>query len=202
MSVQGSVVGRGSKPKLKLSDVPRFESVINAIKRALKDLVRGKLNLRDLALIVVLVYTGCRLNEALALTLGDLDFKGRTVKLRQLKKQREFIRIVPVPSKIFWDVLSEYCRTLPFKHSKLFDISDRQARNIVYKFTTKYIGIRIRPHALRHAYATYILKKTKDLEAARRLLGHEDYRVLKAYLDYTQEDLEDPLERLFRELEA
>ena len=59
----------------------------------------------------------------------------------------------------------------------------------------------MRPHALRHSYAIFILKSTKDLEAVRRLLGHSDYKWLKVYLDYTQEDLAAELEKAFREAE-
>jgi len=83
--------------------------------------------------------------------------------------------------------------------SNLF--SERQARNIVYKFTKRYLGKKVRPHALRYSYAVFVLKNTKDLEAVRRLLGHQDYKWLKVYLDYTQEDLSQELEKAFRELE-
>jgi len=58
----------------------------------------------------------------------------------------------------------------------------------------------VRPHALRHAYATFILKHTRDLETVRRLLGHAGYDVIKAYLDYTQEDLEERLFEAFSRL--
>ncbi|MGC9176802.1 MAG: tyrosine-type recombinase/integrase, partial [Thermoplasmata archaeon] len=52
---------------------------------------------------------------------------------------------------------------------------------------------RYRPHAIRHSYATYIMKKTKDLEVVRRLLGHSDYAIIRAYMNYSQEDLESEL---------
>jgi len=176
--------GRG----LRLSDVPRMEEVVEAIRRAL----RAGHEPRDLALVAVLAFTGCRLSEALSLTKGDLDLKNRTVRIRQLKKGREFYRVVPVPSDLFWQVVYKYMSRAPGE--RLFEISARQARNIVYAFSTKYLRRRVRPHALRHAYATFVLKHTRDLETVRRLLGHAGYDVIKAYLDYTQEDLE---ERLF-----
>jgi site-specific recombinase XerD len=43
-----------------------------------------------------------------------------------------------------------------------------------------------------------VLKATKNLEAVRRLLGHRDYATIKVYLDLTQEDLEQELDRLFK----
>jgi len=82
---------------------------------------------------------------------------------------------------------------------RLFSISGRQARNVVYGFSLRYLRRRIRPQAIRHSYAVAVLKVTKNLEAVRRLLDHSDYPTLKVYLDLTQEDLEEELSRLFRE---
>jgi len=67
----------------------------------------------------------------------------------------------------------------------------------VYKFSIRYLKKKIRPHAIRHSYALAVLKKTKDLEVVRRLLGHADYKHLKHYLNYTQEDLEKELMKVF-----
>ncbi len=127
----------------------------------------------------------------------DIDPKTQTVKIHQEKKRSEFVRIVPVPSKLFWVIIGEYLKTMPFKDSKLFEISERRARNIVYSFTEKYLGRRIRLHTLRHSYATYVLKKARDLEVVRRLLGHAGYKWLKCYLDYTQGDISEILRSAF-----
>jgi len=185
---------RGRGRGLRLSDVPRMEEVVEAIRKAL----RAGHEPRNLALVSILAFTGCRLSEALLLTKDDLDMRGRTVRIRQLKKGREFYRVVPVPSDLFWQVVHKYANRAP--GDKLFDITARQARNIVYAFSLKYLRRRIRPHALRHAYATFVLKHTRDLETVRRLLGHAGYDVIKAYLDYTQEDLEERLFEAFSRL--
>ena len=76
---------------------------------------------------------------------------------------------------------------------KLFNVTVRQAGNIVYSFTENYLRKRIRSHAIRHSYAVAVLKTTRNLEAVRRLLGHRDYSTIKVYLDLTQEDLEQEL---------
>jgi len=185
---------------MKLEDVPKYEALVEAVRRAYNDVDKGKYRLRDLSLVAVLTFTGCRLGEALKLKLSDLDFKEKTVKIRQEKKREEFARIVPVPSKLFWDIMERYARRFPSKESRLFEITDRQGRNIVYKFSLRYLRMKFRPHALRHSYALFILKNTKDLEVVRRLLGHSDYKWLRVYLNYTQEDLRDELEKAFADL--
>ena len=179
----------------KLEDVVSLESVIDAVDRARRDVEKGRYKLRDLALVAILTYTGCRIGEALVLSREDIDFKSKTVRIKQLKKRGEFSRIVPVPSRLFWDIMEWYLRKTP--SDRLFEISERQARNIVYKFSARYLRRKLRPHALRHAYALAVLKRTKDLEIVRRLLGHADYKHLKHYLNYTQEDLEEELAKVF-----
>lgn len=190
-----------SGPKIKISDVPRYEHVIEAIKHAYNDVNRGRYRLRDLALVATLCYTGCRLGEALSIRVKDIDPRHRVVVIHQEKKRTQFERRVPVPSSLYWKIMIRYLKRLSFQDQKLFPISDRQARNIVYKFTKRYLKRRIRPHALRHSYATFLIRKTKDLEMVRRLLGHEGYNVIKTYLNLTQEDLEPELERIFLEIE-
>ena len=104
--------------------------------------------------------------------------------------------MVPVPSNLYWEIVTYYLeRTV---EDRVFNVSVRQARNIVYSFTEKYLKKRIRPHAIRHYYAVAVLKTTKNLEAVRRLLGHRGYTTIKVYLDLTQEDLEQELDRLFK----
>jgi len=185
---------------LKLVDIPRFESLVEALRKAQR---RWKERKRDLALLALLIYTGCRLGEIVGLTLGDLDFTRRTVKIRQEKKRTEHVRIIPVPSALCWRIVRNYVKTLPFKSpdTPLFTITKRQARNIVYAFTERFLGRRLRPHAIRHSYAVFILKNTRNLEVVRRLLGHSSYKWLKEYLNYTQEDLQEELEDIFLKLE-
>ena len=181
---------------LKLSDVPEYTTLLEAIRKAYRDVENGKYRLKDLTLVAALVFTGCRLGEALNITKDDITIEkdGVVVKIKQLKKGREFYRIVPVPSSLFRDIIKRYLTRI---EGKLFEITDRQARNIVYKFSLRYLRKKIRPHAIRHSYATHIIKTTRDLEVVRRLLGHADYKHIKEYLNYTQEDLKELLEKAF-----
>jgi integrase/recombinase XerD len=98
-------------------------------------------------------------------------------------------------SSLYWEIMNYYLEQTV--EDKVFNITIRQARNIVYSFTERYLKKNIRPHAIRHSYAVAVLKVTKNLEAVRKLLGHRDYTTIKVYLDLTQEDLEQELSKLF-----
>ena len=169
---------RGS---LRLFDAPPYQALLDAVSRGWRGVQRGRYMLRDLALVSILVFTGCRLGEAMRVSKSDLDFKGRAVRINQLKKRESFTRVVPVPSNLFWEIVRSYVERIASE--KLFKITPRHGRNIVYGFSERYLGKRIRPHAIRHSYAIAVLKTTKNLEAVRRLLGHRDYSTIKTYLD-------------------
>jgi len=70
----------------------------------------------------------------------------------------------------------------------------------VYRWSERYLGRRVRPHALRHSYALYLLGKTGSLELVKRLLGHTSYRWLKTYKQVVLEKPENLLVEAFREL--
>jgi len=183
---------------LKLSDAPRYEDVVLAVKRAYVDWRSGRFELRDLALVSFLVFTGCRLEEALGVTKGDLDFVGRVVRLRRGVRGRVAERLVQVPVRLFWDVMSLYVGSLD--GDRLFPFHPRYARAVVYRWSERYLGRRVRPHALRHSYALYLLEKTGSLELVKRLLGHAGYRWVKSYKQLAPAKPENPLAEAFKEL--
>lgn len=169
---------------LKLNDVPSWPELVKAWNR-----LKRREKLRNVVLWGLLQFCGIRLGEVLSLCVSDIDFQRGVIRIRQEKKRGEFIREVIVPEKLLL-LLRNYIRSLGLKKTdKLFNISDRMAREVIYKLSIRYLGRRMRPHALRHAYAMRILSKTRNLEYVRRLLGHSDYSTLKVYLDYTVEDI-------------
>jgi len=191
-----------STKSLKLEDVPRFEAVYEGVRRALKDVESGGYQLRDLALVTVLAFTGCRLGEALRLRVGDVDAEGKVVRITWVRRGVRHSRVVPVPSRLFWDVVGRYLTQVGGRDDPLFPVSESQAREAVYGFARRYLGRRVRPHALRHSYALFVLKTTKDLETVRRLLGHSSYSWVRTYLNYVRKDLGQGIEEAFKELEG
>ncbi|MEB3691278.1 MAG: site-specific integrase [Caldisphaeraceae archaeon] len=187
-----------SSRSLSLGDVPQYEELLAGLKKAFRDLSKGKYRLKDLALVSTLVFTGCRVGEAARLRWDDILWRQRALKVFQEKKGYEHPRVVPVPVDFYWNLLRKY-KKRGGNGERVFPITTRQARNAVYGFTERYLARRLRPHAIRHSYAIYVLKTTRDLEAVRRLLGHSDYKWLKVYLNCTQEDLEERLGEAFEE---
>lgn len=168
--------------KLRLRDIPAWKEVLN-IWSEIK--ASDRLPTHHKILLGFIMLLGIRISEALSITKGDIDFKREVVFIRQLKKRgTAHIREIPL-SKDLLDLIKN-------SDWQAFKITRRGA----YKIVKKWTGYR--PHAFRHAFALQILKATKNLEIARRLLGHKNYDTLKIYLDYTTEDIRDEIMSIYK----
>ncbi len=56
---------------------------------------------------------------------------------------------------------------------------------------------RVRPHVLRHTFATEALRRGMSLPALQRLLGHSDIKVTQLYLHLLDDDIRAEYERVF-----
>jgi len=71
-------------------------------------------------------------------------------------------------------------------------ISGRYIQQMVKRYSQKAgIAKNISPHTLRHTYATYYYKQTKDIETPlRRILGHSDISTTTIYITLANIDVE------------
>ncbi len=190
-----------------LPEVRDLEEMAN-IKRKVRSSVKGEeigrgsyYGLREVVFFGLLFYTGCRISELLSIRKRDVNFTKKTITIKQLKRRKgkELEREVLIPPKV-----EEFLREYVLKHvsgeeGRLFEFSRQRAWQLVKELTGSVLGRELHPHVFRHAFAVQLLKTTKDLEKVRRLLGHSNYDTLKAYLDYTIEDMRDDLLKMFRE---
>jgi len=65
---------------------------------------------------------------------------------------------------------------------KLVKIKSRRI-GFIFQKTSKKVGYRVHPHMLRHAYASELYKKTKDVLLIKKLLGHSNIATTSRYLE-------------------
>ena len=175
---------------------------------ALLDAVVGDepLARRDRALLELLYATGARISEACGLSMGDIDFGGRLVRLYG-KGSKE--RIVPFGRAAGtalddWFSPAGRMRMVPAQWRRRSDAEavflnarggrlTRQAAWAVVKAYGRRAGLdgRLSPHVLRHSCATHLLDHGADLRVVQELLGHASISTTQVYTKVSQERLWD-----------
>ena len=147
-----------------------------------------KKSYRDYILILVMSRTGIRVSEVVAIRKRDID-DGKLI-VRQGKGKKD--RLVPLEDELntilglFMDQLSP--------RDKLFKLTDRQVRNIVYKY--KPDGLDVSPHTLRHSFAVHCLKSGMNLRTLQKILGHGSLTTTQEYLDVVGADVVDDFKKV------
>lgn len=129
---------------------------------------------RDELLVRLLLETGLRLGEALALEVGDVDLGRGVINVRKAKGDRP--RVAYVPQELV-PRLAEWIRD---RAGRLFPISGRHAQRRIGEFARE-AGVVASAHALRHTVAMAVYRKTGDLEVVRAALGHASIQTTTRY---------------------
>lgn len=113
--------------------------------------------------------------------------------------------LIPVDSE-YLSLLKDYISMngIP-SHERVFAITDRRARDIIYDVARKVNITRpkgkIHPHTFRHSYAIYLIKKNPNdaqtLQNVQQLLQHSDVRITMEYARFAQEDIKQKLDKTF-----
>ena len=157
--------------------------------------------LRDRALIETLRCTGCRIDEVLRLTNGDLK-DGRAVVRGKGDRQRTIFW-----DDVGWQAVGEYLSAkgnapdepLFCAHNWVNDggISGTYARDVLAKWTRAAtfpdkMGTEghLTPHQFRHRFATKVLRSTGNLALAQDLLGHQSPETTRIYTEFNDDELE------------
>ena len=135
----------------------------------------------------VLHFTGCRISEALALTVGRVDVEDQALIFETLKKRREGVfRAVPVPPRLI-DTLSlvHGVRERREKRAteKLWPWSRTTAwRNVKAVMAAAGVeGPQATPKGLRHGYGVAAIGATVPLNMLSKWMGHATIETTAIY---------------------
>ena len=140
-----------------------------------------QLALRDRALCHTLAYAGCRISEALALTLHHVDAERFTVTLRTLKRRKLVFRTVPVPESLI-----EMLYRLPITPDGRFWPIHRTTAWRVIKATMRHAGVTgpmASPKGLRHGFGIREADCSIPTNLIQRWMGHASPTTTAIYLD-------------------
>lgn len=146
--------------------------------------------LRDRAMLEMMYGSGLRVSELCGLTLTDVNGEERFVRVRGKGDKQ---RVVPVGSSAL-HALAQYLAAgrpallKPRTGGELFlsqwgRAISRKMFWVLIKRYAQAAGIRqnVKPHLLRHSFATHLLAGGADLRAIQEMLGHADIGTTQIY---------------------
>jgi site-specific recombinase XerC len=172
--------------------------------------VKG-IDARDRVIIMLFLEAGLRVSEVSRLKVGDLYPNGRAVlEVTAIASHGKIgdPRGIPVTGRLL-EALMEYQKFLP-KRGRPSGPDDpaftaktgpgglkpRMMELITAKWTLKFCGRALWPHALRHTFATVLMRKA-SLRVVQELLGHRDIASTQVYTHPNRNDLKEAMNRAF-----
>jgi len=149
------------------------------------------LGLRDRAILEVLYGTGIRNAEVRALEVTDFDPTGETLTIRSGKGDKDrMVPLGPVAAAMLRDYVTKARPQLARQRTVLNLFISKNGLPLDFKLVItivrrhlKRAGIDkpVRPHRLRHACATHMLKGGADIRHIQKLLGHASLQTTQIY---------------------
>ena len=175
---------------------------------AMKSIMRGESNYRDLLLFTLGINTGLRISDILALKWGSFLNGGKLLKTKdqlnvveiKTKKVKTFVinKSVAEALKLYYDSLDSVSPEDPvFSSRKPADGTLKPITRIAaWQMLNRYadmVGLDegIGTHTLRKTFGYHLYKKGVALDYIQKMLNHSSPAITLRYIGITQEQLND-----------
>jgi site-specific recombinase XerD len=166
-------------------------------------------NLKHQTALALAYGTGLRVNEVVALKVGDIDSQRMTLRVEQGKGQKDrYAMLSPIlleRLRVWWRVARAQGKMLDGGwlfpgQNPVRPLSARQLNRAIHVAAAEAgIEKRVSMHSLRHAFATHLLEQKVDIRLIQVLLGHKKLETTALYAQVATEILREvvsPLETL------
>lgn len=150
------------------------------------------IGLRNRAILKMMLNCGLRVSEITNLKVADIDLG--TGKFRVIQGKGGKDRDLEIPETTS-GILNEWQKKSPpsvffFPTLKGGKLLIRYLQEAVTRYASKArIGKRISPHTLRHTYATFFYRQTKDIQKLRQILGHSSISTTAIYVTLSNDEV-------------
>lgn len=159
-------------------------------------------------LCMTMVYTGCRISEALELTATSVQLEQKIISIHTLKKRdKHIIREVPIPSVLadaldsvhrIYEQQNTLCRA---KNIPLWPISRstawRQSKLVMSRAHIN--GAQATPKGLRHGYGIHAMQAGIQLNMLQKWMGHADMKTTAIYTNAVGQEEQNIAARMWEE---
>jgi integrase/recombinase XerD len=166
----------------------------NERNRVLRELER-KGNQRNVAMAYVLLYTGLRVSELVALDRAHVEIKPRSGQVKVVDGKGGISRTVPLPAEARYQV-QRYLDERTDTHPALF-LSTWQQRISIRAVQRVFKMVGTHPHQFRHTYGRALVASGIDLATVAELMGHSDVNMTRRYAAPSPHEMEQAIETIF-----
>ena len=216
MPKESSLVTKKKEAKwLSSSDVEKFVQEAERVNTR-EFRIKGKVGERVYGVnayyAILIIYTGLRIGELMALTWEDIDFKNKTLNVNKSRakgkidgkttlyikdpKSESGTRIIPLSDRAIYALqkIKEYSTELKLNSDNNLIVANTSSESNITRTINRMLfraGCETEKcglHALRHTFGSLLLEKGVDLKTISYLLGHSDITVTaNIYLHITRE---------------
>lgn len=148
------------------------------------------LKVNNVYIILILIYTGMRIGELLALKVCDIDLNNKVIYIRK-SKTSSGIRTIPIPDKI----LSLFTDNISYENEYFIlskNLTPLSYMTFKYRFNVLLEKLGIQKHTIhdtRHTFATMLNNADANSTSIIKLIGHSDFSITENV--YTHKDVEE-----------
>ena len=180
---------------LKEKKLPRFlnEDKYNLFLNEIKKIKETNIfKIREKLMILFACYTGMRTREIRNITLSDIIEENEFFSIR-VKGKGNIERLVSIKKDLIGDLLKKFLKEKKRKNKNsiyLFQLVNKNTpptlTSISIKgFLKKIDSVKERGnslHLLRHSFASFVYKKSKDILLTQKILGHSSINTTQIYI--------------------
>ncbi|HUW44892.1 MAG TPA: tyrosine-type recombinase/integrase [Dehalococcoidia bacterium] len=198
----------GSKPIKNLTPTECHSLTKMLEERITQQVPRAK-DIRNATMILLMLDAGLRVGEVVQMRLANLLYErhpAKSVRINAAIAKNKIERLIPMSEKLriaidrmtdfVWDYNPEEPDHFAFYINCIHKhLSTRQVERIVNACCRTAFGRSIHPHALRHTFATRLMKVT-DIRTVQVMLGHKSVTSTQVYTHPNDEDCQNAIEKV------
>jgi len=141
---------------------------------------------------LLLISTGCRLNEVLSARWQQVDRVNRVLRVEAIDSKSKRVRSIPLNDSAL-DVIKQLDTEGKYEHLFINKQTEKPYTTIMKVWTRlrNKAGLpQLRIHDLRHQYASFLVNSGRTLYEVQQILGHSDSKVTERYAHLSTKTLQ------------
>lgn len=196
MAMEYELIERNSLSKFKLFNIDNKENVYLSEEELtrLMTVLRTDANRTVCRIVILLLGTGCRLNEILTAKKSDVDVQNRVLRITATNSKSKRVRSVPLNETSIEVILEQLENTKGYDYLFINHQTGKPYTTIMKvwdRLRNKAGCSHIKAHTLRHSFASFLVNSGRTLYEVQAILGHSQSAVTERYSHLSTKTLQD-----------